>query len=98
MQHFVQRYIRRIVVTEDHHAYRVAHENDVDATLIEQARSRIIVRRQRRDLLTAFFHLLEIFHTPARRKISRPLQNASCGENAMPSTRRIQSTYCEICA
>ena len=62
MQHFVQCYIRSVLITQNYHAYGVAHEDDVDATLIEQTRGGIIVRRERSDLLTALLHLAKIFH------------------------------------
>src|SRR6478609_5209162 len=62
MQHFVQCYVRSVRVTQNYHAYGVAHEDDVDATLIEQTRGGIIVRRERSDLLTALLHLAKIFH------------------------------------
>ena len=53
MQHFVQCYVRSVLITQNYHAYGVAHEDDVDATLIEQTRGGIIVRRERGDLLAA---------------------------------------------
>jgi hypothetical protein len=62
MQHFVQCYVRSVRITQNYHAYGVAHENDVDPTLIEQTRGGIIVRRKRSDLLTALLHLAKIFH------------------------------------
>src|SRR5215831_19506378 len=62
MQHLVQRYIRSVLITENYHAYGVAHKDNVDATLIEQTCGRIIVRRQRGNLLTALLHLTKILH------------------------------------
>src|SRR5262245_43577786 len=62
MQHFVQCYIRGVPITQNYHAYGVAHKDDVDATLIEQTRSRIIVRRERGNLVTALLHLAKISH------------------------------------
>src|SRR4029077_1143105 len=62
MQHFVQCYLRSVLITQNYHSDGVAHEDDVDATLIEQTRGGIIVRRERRDLLTALLHLAKIFH------------------------------------
>src|SRR6516162_949909 len=62
MQHFVQCYIRSVLIPQNYHAYRVAHEDHVDATLIEQTRRGIIVRRECSNLLTALLHLSKIFH------------------------------------
>src|SRR5439155_14753937 len=62
MQHFVQCYTRSVLITQNYHAYGVAHEDDVDATLIEQTRRRVIVRRERGNFLAAPLHLAKIFH------------------------------------
>ena len=62
VQHLVQCYIRSVRITQNHHAHGVAHEDDVDATLIEQTRSGIIVCRERGNLLAAPLHLAKIFH------------------------------------
>src|SRR4029077_15161907 len=62
MQHFVQCYICSVPITQNYHAYRIAHEDDVDATLIEQPRGGIIVRRKRGNSLAALLHLAKISH------------------------------------
>ena len=51
MQHFVERDRQRAVVAEHGHADRIAHENDVHAGFIEQARGRIVVCREAGDLV-----------------------------------------------
>src|ERR1051326_9578798 len=78
MQHFIQGYLGGVRVTENYHAYRVAHEDDVDAALVEQTGRRIIVCRERGYLLPALLHLAKVFHAHTRRKIARRLRNASC--------------------
>ena len=75
MQHFVQCYIRSVLITQNYHAYGVAHEDDVDATLIEQTRGGIIVRRERSNLLTALLHLAKIFH-------------CACSQDQLPISER----------
>src|SRR5215208_6220459 len=75
MQHFVQCYIRRVRIAQNYHAYGVAYEDDVDATLIEQTRGRIIVRRECCDLLTALLHLAKIFH-------------GACSQDQLPISER----------
>jgi hypothetical protein len=62
MQHFVQCYVRSVLIPENYHAYRVAHKDDVNATLIEQTRGGIIVRRERGNLLSTMLHLSKILH------------------------------------
>src|SRR5882762_8221708 len=49
MDHFVEGYRQRAVVTEGDHGERITDEDDVDACLVEQARGRIVVRRQADD-------------------------------------------------
>ena len=75
MQHLVQCYIRSVLITQNYHAYGVAHEDDVDATLIEQTRGGIIVRRERGNLLTALLHLAKIFH-------------CACSQDQLPISER----------
>src|SRR4029077_15004604 len=75
MQHFVHCYIRSILITQNYHAYGVAHEDDVDATLIEQTRGGIIVRRERSNFLAAPLHLAKIFH-------------CSCSQDQLPISER----------
>src|SRR4030095_72702 len=91
MQHLVQCYIRSVLIPENYHAYRVAHKDDVDATLIEQTRGGIIVRRERGNLLTAMLHLAKIFHGTWR-KISCQFQNASSGRKRCEGAERSQSS------
>ncbi len=75
MQHLVQCYIRSVRITQNYHAHGVAHEDDVDATLIEQTRGGIIVRREGSDLLTAMLHLAKIFH-------------CACSQDQLPISER----------
>jgi hypothetical protein len=63
------------LITQNHHAYGVAHEDDVDATLIEQTRSGIIVRRERGDPLATLLHLAKIFH-------------CACSQDQLPISER----------
>jgi hypothetical protein len=62
VQHLGQRNLRCVLITEHHHANRIAHENDVDTTFVEQTRRGIIVGRKRGDFLAALFHLAKILH------------------------------------
>src|SRR6478735_4440111 len=75
MQHFVQCYIRGVLITKNYHAYGVAHEDDVDPALIEQTGGGIIVRRERGNLLTAPLHLPKIFH-------------CACSQDQLPISER----------
>src|SRR5262249_41251569 len=93
MQHFVQRYIRSVLIPENYHAYRVAHKDDVDATLIEQTRGGIIVRRKRGNLLTTMLHLPKILHgTWSQDQLAiserKPRQKAVRGRPAPPKLTR----------
>src|SRR5437870_13154824 len=46
MDHHVQRYGKRIVKAENHHADRIADEYDVDAGTVQQPAYRVVVCRQ----------------------------------------------------
>ena len=56
MQHVRHRHLRGIRVAEHDHSHRIANQNHRNAGFIEQFRRRIIIRRERGDLLTALFH------------------------------------------
>jgi hypothetical protein len=75
MQHFVQCYIRSVLITQNYHPYGVAHEDDVDATLIEQTRGGIIVRRERGNFFAAPLHFAKIFH-------------CACSQDQLPISER----------
>src|SRR5688572_13707852 len=62
MDHFRQRHLRGVFVTEHHHAERVPDENDVDPAFIKQTRGRIIVGREGGDPLAPPFSLTKILH------------------------------------
>ena len=62
MQHLFERHARGVFIPEHHHAQRIAHQDNIDPTFIEQARRRIIVSRQRGNFLATLFHFSKIFH------------------------------------
>src|SRR4030095_9848052 len=68
-------YIRSVLITENYHAYGVAHEDNVDATLIEQTRGRVIVRRKRSNLLAAPLHFAKVLH-------------CACSQDQLPISER----------
>ena len=49
VQHFLERHLGRVFVTEHDHADRIADEDDVDPAFIEQTGGRIIISGQRGD-------------------------------------------------
>ena len=56
MQHLFERHPRGVLITEHHHAHRIAHENNVDPAFVEQTPRWIIIRCKRGDFLAAPFH------------------------------------------
>ncbi len=59
MQHLVHGDGESVVIAKHGHANGVADENDVDASLIDQARCGVVVRCQGRNRLTGAFHFKE---------------------------------------
>ncbi len=53
MPDLVQSHLRRVGITENDHAHRIAHENQRHTRFIKQPRRRIIVSRQRRNIFAA---------------------------------------------
>ena len=62
MQHFVERHLSSILVTEHNHSDRIAYQNDIQPTFIEQTGRRIIVGRQRSDAFAPSLHFSEFFY------------------------------------
>src|SRR5580692_2315437 len=54
MHHFVQRHRQRVLVTEDHHAQRIADENNIHAGFIEKKRGGIVICRETGNFLFGF--------------------------------------------
>src|SRR4051812_38556238 len=62
MDNLLQRDLRRVGITEHHHAKRIADQDDVDAAFIQQSRRWIIVGGQGGHLFPAPFHLAKVLH------------------------------------
>ena len=56
MFHFRHRYMRRVRITQNHHAERITDENERNARLVEQFRHGKIISRERRNIFAAIFH------------------------------------------
>ena len=54
VQHVVERDVGGVRKPEHHHAERIADQQDVHATFVEQARGRVIVGGERGDRASAF--------------------------------------------
>ena len=54
VEHVVERDVRGVRKTEDHHAERVADEQDVHAAFVQQAGGRVVVCGEDRDRAFAF--------------------------------------------
>ena len=61
MQHFVQRHLGRVFVSQHHHPKGIADQDNIEAAFIEQTRGRIIVGGQRGDALSAPLHFAKFF-------------------------------------
>ena len=75
MQHVVHRHRQRRVITEDHHAERVANENDVSPAILDEPRGRTVVGRHHHDLRAIVLHLDDVGGADAWH-IHAPLLNA----------------------
>ena len=56
MQHLVHSNGQGIVMAQHHHGQRIAHQNHVDSGLVDQARSGVVVSRQRSNWLALALH------------------------------------------
>src|SRR5579859_4291128 len=55
VQHFVERDGKRVVITEDDHAERIADEKNVDASFVKKTRGGLVVLRETGDSLRLIF-------------------------------------------